>query len=424
MKKKLFIFICLLVLVCGCTSKEVREQQEQLKVEEKQKEEEKKLFEVPEELVFEANENVFELYSNVNSSELVKDTNAEITSVERTIDTDKVGKFTYTFDLEYNNNKYKQNVEYEVKDVNPPYVLTYQKTVYTLLGNKPNPCPSNNFVDDYDDVPSCEIVGEYNIYSDQDYKLQYRFYDSSNNEVFRDFTLKVVEEMPTFEKKTTTKKTTKTYIKDVINKYKTKDTMIGMDVSRYQGDIDYEKVKAAGIEFVIMRLGIQSNVGKDISVDTKYYNNIKKAKDAGLKVGVYVYTTATSNEIAREHAKWTLDILNGIELDFPIAFDWENWSKLGSYKISTYHLSEAFNTFYDTVKEAGYDAMLYSSKHYLEKVWMNRYDRPIWLAHYTSNLNKSSYAGKYIMWQLCSDGRVDGIKGAVDLDIYYKQKEE
>ena len=146
--------------------------------------------------------------------------------------------------------------------------------------------------------------------------------------------------MPTFEKKTTTKKTTKTYIKDVINKYKTKDTMIGMDVSRYQGDIDYEKVKAAGIEFVIMRLGIQSNVGKDISVDTKYYNNIKKAKDAGLKVGVYVYTTATSNEKAREHAKWTLDILNGIELDFPIAFDWENWSKLGSYKISKYQLSE------------------------------------------------------------------------------------
>ena len=417
MKKTIIIILCLFIL-CGCTTKEQKEEQKRI-------EEDKKLYEVPEELQIDQDKNEFELYSFAKSDELIGETNAEILTETQDIDTTKPGEHTFTIELEFNNQKYKHDFKYNVKDVKPPVVLTYNKTVYTLLGNVPNPCPSANFVDDYDDEPFCEIVGDYDVFNDQDYKLQYRFYDSSGNEEFRDFTLKVVEEMPQpGTKASTTPNKTKTYIKDVINKYKTEDTMIGIDVSRYQGDIDFNKVKAAGVEFVIMRLGIQSNINKDISVDTKYYQNIKNAKAAGLKVGVYVFTTATNSAKAKEHAEWTLNILNGETLDFPIAYDWENWNKLGSYKTSIFHLSEGFDTFYETVNKEGYTAMLYSSKSYLTRIWMNRYERPVWLAHYTSNLNKSSYEGDYIMWQLCSNGRVDGIKGNVDLDIYYKQKEE
>ncbi len=416
MKKKLIILLSILLL-CSCTSKEPQTE-EVPKVD-------KKLYETPEELIIEQNKTEFELFTNVSSSELIGNTNATITSEDTILDTLSPGEHTYTVDLEYNNKKYKHDFKYTVKDVTPPFVLTYNKTAYTTLGTVPNPCSSANFVDDYDDEPFCEIVGDYDVFQDGDYKVQYRFYDSSNNETLRDLTIKVIEEMPTFPKttKAPTPKT-KTYIKDVISKYKTKDTMIGIDVSRYQGDIDFNKVKASGVEFVIMRLGIQSNINKDISVDTKYYQNIKNAKEAGLKVGVYVFTTATNSAKAKEHAEWTLNILNGEELDFPIAYDWENWNKFGSYKTSIFHLSDGFDAFYDTVNKQGYTAMLYSSKRYLEKVWMNRFDRPVWLAHYTSNLNKSSYEGKYIMWQLCSNGRVDGIKGNVDLDIYYKEKEE
>ena len=418
MKKKLIILICLLLL-CGCTTKEIDTSTTTTK------KVDKKLYNTPKDLVIEQNKTEFELFSDALSSELIGETNATITSEETTLDTLSPGEHTYTVDLEYNNKKYKHDFKYTVKDVTPPTVLTYNKTAYTRLGIVPNPCSSANYVDDYDDEPFCEIVGEYDVFQDGDYKVQYRFYDSSNNETLRDLTIKVVEEMPVF--KTTSKAPTvktKTYIKDVINKYKTNDTMIGIDVSRYQGDIDFEKVKASGVEFVIMRLGIQSNINKDISVDTKYYQNIKNAEEAGLKVGVYVFTTATNSAKAKEHAEWTLNILNGEQLDFPIAYDWENWGKLGSYKTSIFHLSDGFDTFYDTVNKEGYTAMLYSSKSYLTKIWMNRFDRPVWLAHYTSNLNKSSYEGKYIMWQLCSNGRVDGIKGNVDIDIYYKQKEE
>lgn len=374
--------------------------------------------------ILKENENKVEVFNKLNLYDLIGENNIKVLTKNKELDTNKVGTFKETIDYEFKEKKYKYDLTYNVIDVNSPFVISYQKSVTTLINNVPYPCESANYVDDYDDEPSCEIIGEYDITTPGEYKVQYRFYDSSNNETTKDLKIKILEELPpVVSKPSTPSKVVRTPFEDYINKYKKEDNMIGIDVSRWQGKIDFEKVKEAGAEFVIMRLGIQSNYDKDISVDSYYHENIVAAKQAGLKVGVYVYTTAINNELAKEHAKWTLEVLDGLELDFPIAYDWENWKYLKSYNVSMHTLSEAFNTFAREVNKGGYEAMLYSSKYYLENIWKNRLNYPVWLAHYTTK-EKSSYEGDYILWQLSSTGSIPGISGSVDVDIYYNKKED
>jgi GH25 family lysozyme M1 (1,4-beta-N-acetylmuramidase) len=193
--------------------------------------------------------------------------------------------------------------------------------------------------------------------------------------------------------------------------------MIGIDVSRYQGDIDFEKIKEAGCEFVIMRIGINSDINKDLSMDTYYLQNIEGAKSAGLKVGIYLYSSATNVDTALEHAKWVIKNLNNTELDLGIAYDWENWSKFRTYNMSFHDLNNVFDAFASYIKNHGYTPILYSSKFYLENIWENKNNESVWLAHYTAN---TSYSGNYYIWQMSNIGKIDGINADVDIDILYK----
>ena len=166
----------------------------------------------------------------------------------------------------------------------------------------------------------------------------------------------------------------------------------------------------------MMRIGVQTARNGEIGVDSYFLENIKKAKEAGLEVGVYLYTKAGNIEEVRKHALWVINTLNKETLDLPVAFDWENFGSWNSFRISFYEVNEMVNTFIETLNVHGYEGMLYSSKNYLEKIWENKKDYPVWLAHYTSQTN---YEGKYIMWQMCNTGRIDGINGDVDIDILY-----
>lgn len=208
-------------------------------------------------------------------------------------------------------------------------------------------------------------------------------------------------------------------IEDALKNYKNDATMIGIDVSKYQGTIDYQKIKEKGIEFVIIRIGVQSGYKKEISMDTFYEDNIKNAREAGLKVGIYLYSTAISPQIAKEQAKWVIENLDKKPLDFPIAFDWENWQHIREYEISLHNLNETYLSFAEEIEKNGYKAMLYGSKYYLETMWYDRFNYPIWLAHYT---NQTNYNDEFILWQFTNIGRVDGIDGNVDFDIYYKKE--
>ena len=165
-------------------------------------------------------------------------------------------------------------------------------------------------------------------------------------------------------------------------------------------------------------MAVNTDINKDISLDSYYKDNIKKAKKAGLKVGIYVYSSATDNKTAKEHAKFVIKHLNKEKLDFPIAYDWENWDKFNTYKLNMHDISSVYAEFDKEITKHNYKTMLYSSKFYLENIWMNTKNYNIWLAHYNS---ETSYSEKFIMWQLTNIGKIDGIDGDVDIDIYYKK---
>ena len=194
--------------------------------------------------------------------------------------------------------------------------------------------------------------------------------------------------------------------------------MIGIDISRWQGEIDFEQIKKDGCEFVIIRMAVSNGPDDEIGLDSKFKEYIKKAKKAGLNVGVYVYTSASSIDEIKKQAKFVRKNLNKIKLDFPIGYDFEDWSEIKKYKLNKHDLISFVDEFYNIVKKDGYDVMLYSSKFYLENVWNNE-KYATWLAHYTDNTN---YKGNYIMWQMTNIGVINGINGNVDIDIYYKRE--
>jgi len=176
------------------------------------------------------------------------------------------------------------------------------------------------------------------------------------------------------------------------------------------------QVKNAGVEFVILRVGSTKGTKGDYFVDGKFKQNIKRANEVGMPVGIYFYSYATSKEKAIADANWILEQIKDYKVELPIAFDWENWSFYNDFNLSFFGLTDMANSFLDVFKEAGYEGMLYSSRNYLEQIWLKT-DYPIWLAHYTY---KTSYSGPYSYWQMCNDGRVDGIYGDVDINIRYK----
>ena len=192
--------------------------------------------------------------------------------------------------------------------------------------------------------------------------------------------------------------------------------MLGIDVSSFQGEIDWEKVKNAGVEFAIIRLGFGYTVNMELVLDKYFQANLEGAKNQGLKVGVYFYTYANNLEEIEEQAKFISDNLHGEELELGVTFDWENWNNFQDYQVSFYDLNNMYDNFSSILKNKGYDTMLYGSKFYLSNVWSTS-NRKIWLAHYTSMTN---YDKDFKLWQFSDKGLVDGINGFVDLDILYK----
>ena len=120
--------------------------------------------------------------------------------------------------------------------------------------------------------------------------------------------------------------------------------------------------------------------------------------------------------MVRGSADWIIDTLGGANLDFPVAFDWEDFGNFQDYGMSFYELNRLYDAFADELSQAGYGCMLYGSKNYLENMWEKTDIRPVWLAHYTE---KTDYKGPYILWQASSTGRISGIGGDVDMDILY-----
>ncbi len=374
------------------------------------------VYEMPEDVYINLNENKFPVYEEHTSMELVNDTNAEILSEDTKLKNDLVGEYIYTLDYKYKKRKYKYDITYNVVDITAPVFIGASNSLTTLLNDETDICSKIVYGDDYDNKPECEIIGEYDINAIGVYKdLEYVIRDSSNNENKKTFTLNVVSKLPSGGSISRPKYL---YMNEILNNYKNDNTSIGIDISKWQGNVDFEKVKNAGIEFVIMRIGVQSDPSESLDLDVRFKEYYKKAKEVGLKVSVYVYNTAISYEDGVNTAKWVINELNGDKLDLPIAYDWENWKSFNEYGVSLHTLSQGYLGFEKTLKDAGYEAMLYSSKFYLENVWLDYEKSNIWLAHYTS---KTDYKGDYMLWQMTSLAKIDGItENTVDIDILYK----
>ena len=355
-----------------------------------------------------------EFADTLRVSSFIESINGKIVD-DYVIDTEKLGKKDINF--EYVNDdgiKIKYSYVIDVVDKEAP-LIWLGKSYNVTRGSSDNLLDKIMCGDNYDSNPKCIIEGEYDLDKVGSYKLVFRAEDSSGNKSEKNFTLNVNE--PKKGGSSNTEKVT-TAFSDVVKDYKNDDTQIGIDVSKWQGDIDFSKLKAAGVEFVIIRVGSSNGLNGENFVDSKFIQNIKNANAVGVPVGIYFYSYASTIDRAISDAKWIIKQIKDYKVDLPIAFDWENWGSFNKFDVSFFGLTNIAKGFMDTVKDAGYDAMLYSSKTYLENIWMPTL-YPIWLAHYTKNTN---YTGDYSFWQMCSNGRVDGISGNVDINIRYIEK--
>lgn len=191
----------------------------------------------------------------------------------------------------------------------------------------------------------------------------------------------------------------------------------GVDVSKWQGSIDWKQVKASGIDFAMIRLGRGEYDGGPCALDTCFKQNIAGALEAGLDVGVYFYSYALTAAKAKAEAEFVVNELAAYKgkLTYPVAFDLEDSSQANLGKAV---LSDMVVAFGDVIEKAGYYAALYSNLNWLNNKYdtakIKRFD--VWLAQWAS---KPTYSGSFGIWQHSNEGSVPGISGQVDLDVAY-----
>ena len=362
-----------------------------------------------------------EVYTKANIKDFIKTIEGDILSSDK-IDTEALGTQELTFIyLNKDNKKRRGTIEINVVDTEKP--LAWVSNNYsTKVGNDLDLENTIMCVDNYDNKPSCEIEGEYDINTPGTYNLTFIAQDNSGNTYQKDFNLTVYEPVTnnqtTNTPQTSTEPTEPEYtdFNDILNTHKNENTDIGIDVSKWQGDIDFEKVKNAGASFVMIRVGSQSGTGGDYVLDPTFKQNIENALKNDLKVGVYFYSYADSEKEAKKQANWVIKQIKDYDISLPIVFDFESFDAFNEMELSIFGLNQIANTFIDTVDDAGYNGVLYGSKNYLNAIW-KYHTAPVWLAHYT---DQTDYDGEYLMWQMCDDGKIDGIDGYVDIDILYK----
>ena len=182
----------------------------------------------------------------------------------------------------------------------------------------------------------------------------------------------------------------------------------------YRHGIDFEAVKAAGCEFVIIRVGYSYQ--GELHVDKMFRQNIDRAKAAGLPVGIYLFSYDNNEPDLLRALDAVFEELGDTELELPIVFDWEDFGDYQSYKMSFATLNKLYDAFERAVTEKGYESMLYGSKSFLLKVWKHRDTRKIWLAQYNT---APTYDGQYSIWQCSGSGKISGIRGEADFDVMY-----
>ncbi len=199
----------------------------------------------------------------------------------------------------------------------------------------------------------------------------------------------------------------------------TANSQVGIDVSKWNGEIDWDRVQNAGVEFAIIRAGYRGSVTGSLVEDPNFKANIRGAAASGLPVGVYFFTQAVNEVEAVEEASAVLELIREYNLDYPVFIDTEGAGGNGrADNLDVDTRTRVCEAFCSTIANAGYTAGVYASRnwynHYLYANKLENYC--IWLAEYRS---VPLYQGYYQMWQYTSQGSVDGIEGNVDMNVSY-----
>lgn len=197
-------------------------------------------------------------------------------------------------------------------------------------------------------------------------------------------------------------------------------TKAGIDVSKWNGEIDWDRVKNAGVQFAIVRAGYRGSVTGTLVQDICFEANMKGAAASGIPVGIYFFTQATNEVEAVEEASAVLNWIQNYEITYPIFIDTEGAGGKGRADgLDADTRTLVCEAFCRTIENAGYEAGVYASRnwydHNLHTTKLENYY--IWLAEYRS---VPLYQGYYRMWQYSSKGKIDGIEGNVDMNIMYE----
>lgn len=201
----------------------------------------------------------------------------------------------------------------------------------------------------------------------------------------------------------------------------------GIDVSKWQGKIDWKKVKTAGFDFAYIRIGYRGENGTIYKDEFADYN-IQQADKAGLLIGVYFFSTAVSTAEAEEEAEWTLNAIERYPISYPVVYDCEGFrlSTSRMFNLTAAQRTDNAIAYINSVKNAGYETMFYASRNDLMLRFETSRIEPItkiWVAHYSQiaypQVEIPDYAGKYDMWQYTNMGVTSGVSGKVDLNVSY-----
>ncbi|MBQ8960907.1 MAG: glycoside hydrolase family 25 [Ruminococcus sp.] len=355
-----------------------------------------------------------EVYEETTARDLVLYCDGELLEPDTVINTDDLGEKEAVLKFGLDGEIYTKKVKYTVSDTTPPLCLNSGWEPYAKAGEPFDLDKIVGFVDNYDRAPELSFSGDVDTSEVGAYPITVYVTDSSGNETSWDMTVLVMNEIPK-----PADDNPRVDYQDFIDRYNYENVRYGIDVSAWQTNVDYEAVREAGCEFVIMRMGYYYTSYDAPRMDDYYLQNMENATAAGLDVGVYLYTSDNTEEGVREHARWVVEQLGGRELDFPIAFDWEEWGHFQEYGMNIRDLNELFEAFSDELEKNGYSAMLYSSKNFLNSFWENKNGRPVWLAHF---VDETDYTGPYNIWQESAYGRIPGIEGDVDMNIQFMDR--
>ncbi len=194
----------------------------------------------------------------------------------------------------------------------------------------------------------------------------------------------------------------------------------GIDVSSYQGEIDWDKVKEQGVGFAIIKIGYSAADNGKIYKDSRFSYNYNKANNAGIDVGIYFFSQAMTTADAVREAKYVVRQIRGKNISMPVAYDMEYTEDNRVDELTVEERTEIADAFCTIIEENGYQPMVYGNPQWLlqavDLTYLSKY--PIWLAHYT---DKSEYPYDYKIWQYTDRGKIEGIPKKVDLDIYLKE---